>query len=128
MASGVTPRTRIESYEDLEVWQLAMDLAEMTYALAKEFPRDEVFGLTAQMKRAAVSIPSNIAEGFGRDGIASFVHFLRIALGSARELETQLLLAARLELVPLDAVARPRDTTIRASKMLRALVRRLAGC
>lgn len=118
-------RAPIESYEDLEVWQLAMDLAEMTYNLTREIPKEELFGLSAQMKRAAVSIPSNIAEGYGRDGTASFVHFLRIALGSARELETQLLLAARLGMVPADHVVRPRDTTIRVSKMLRALVRRL---
>jgi four helix bundle protein len=119
------PRGPIESYEDLEVWQLAMDLAEMSYALTKDLPREEVFGLSAQMKRAAVSIPSNIAEGYGRDGTASFVYFLRVALGSARELETQLLLAARLGLVANEQIVRPRGTAIRVSKMLRALVRRL---
>lgn len=118
-------KSPIESYEDLDVWQLAMDLAEMTYTLAKDLPKDEAFGLSAQMKRAVVSIPSNIAEGYGRDGTASFIHFLRIALGSARELETQLLLAGRLELVSSDRVVQPRDTAIRVSKMLRALIRSL---
>ena len=125
VVSGDMSRRPIESYEDLEVWQMAMELAQVSYTLTKDFPRDEVYGLSAQMKRAAVSIPSNIAEGFGRDGTASFVHFLRIALGSARELETQLLLAARLELVPLVRIEKPRDTAIRVSKMLRALIRRL---
>lgn len=118
-------KSPIESYEDLDVWQLAMDLAEMTYTLAKDLPKDEAFGLSAQMKRAVVSIPSNIAEGYGRDGTASFIRFLRIALGSARELETQLLLAGRLELVSSDRVVQPRDTAIRVSKMLRALIRSL---
>jgi four helix bundle protein len=118
-------RRPIESYEDLEVWQLAMTLAEMTYRLTTHLPREETYGLAAQIKRAAVSIPSNIAEGFGRDGTASYVHFLRIALGSAREIETGLLLTARLQLVGAEHVDKPRETAIRVSKMLRALIRRL---
>ena len=122
---STAPRAPVESYEDLEVWQLAMDLAEMCYALARHFPIDETYGLSTQIKRAAVSIPSNIAEGFGRDGTASYIHFLRISLGSSRELETQLLLALRLKLAPAGDVSPVRHTVIRVSKMLRALVRSL---
>jgi len=118
-------RGPIESYEDLEVWQLAMDLAEMCYALTSDFPRDELYGLSAQMKRAAVSIPSNIAEGFGRDGTASYIHFLRISLGSARELETQILLSIRSKLASPERATQARETAIRVSKMLRSLIRRL---
>ena len=85
---------RIESYEDLEVWQLAMTLVEQCYDLAKLFPKDDLYGLSSQFKRASVSIPSNIAEGYGRDQSGGFIQFLRIAQGSSRELETQLMLAS----------------------------------
>ena len=81
---------RIESYEDLEVWQLAMTLAEHCYELTKQFPKEELYGLISQIRRAAVSIPANIAEGYGRDQTGNFIQFLRIAQGSSRELETHL--------------------------------------
>ena len=78
---------RIESYEDLEVWQLAMTLAEHCYELTKQFPKEELYGLISQIRRAAVSIPANIAEGYGRDQTGNFIQFLRIAQGSSRELK-----------------------------------------
>ena len=86
----------IRDYRDLVVWQEAMDIAELVYSLTGAFPREEAFGLTAQMRRAAVSIPSNIAEGFGRAQRRSFVQFLRIAQGSLKELETQAQLSVRI--------------------------------
>lgn len=86
----------IRNYRDLTVWQKAMDLVEETYRLTKEFPREELYGLTSQMRRAAVSIPSNIAEGHGRGSDTEFLRFLRIAYGSLRELETQVIIAVRL--------------------------------
>ena len=116
---------RIESYEDLEVWQLAITLAEQCYELTKDFPREEVYGLTSQIRRAAVSIPANIAEGYGRDQTGNFIQFLRIAQGSARELETHLLLAPRLKLISPDQTDPCRATALRVSKMLRALIRSL---
>jgi four helix bundle protein len=73
-----------------------MELAELVYSVTRSFPREEAFGLSAQMRRAAVSIPSNIAEGFGRAQRKTFVQFLRIAQGSLKELETQALLSARI--------------------------------
>lgn len=73
-----------------------MDLAHETYKLTATFPKEEIYGLTAQMRRSAVSIPSNIAEGFGRENRGSFAQFLRIAQGSLKELETQMLLARRV--------------------------------
>ena len=82
----------IESHKDLEVWQMAMTLAEDCYHLTARFPKDEVYGMSAQIRRAAVSIPANIAEGYGREQTGSFIQFLRIAQGSARELETHLIL------------------------------------
>jgi four helix bundle protein len=83
-------------YKDLEVWQKAMVLAGQVYKLTADFPKEEVYGLTSQIRRSAVSIPSNIAEGSARSGPREFLQFLSIARGSAAELETQLILAAQL--------------------------------
>src|SRR4051794_2914129 len=83
-------------YRALVAWQKAMDLVVEVYRLSAQFPPDERFGLTNQIRRAAVSIPSNIAEGQGRGAGASFAQFLRISLGSLQEVETQLLIAQRL--------------------------------
>lgn len=84
------------SHKDLKVWQESMDLVVSVYETVRFFPKEEVYGLTSQIKRASVSIPSNIAEGAGRQSQAEFIRFLYIALGSASELETQLELAFRL--------------------------------
>jgi four helix bundle protein len=119
----IAMRPKIQSYEDLEVWQLAMTLAEQCYQLTAVFPRDEAYGLTAQIRRAAVSIPANIAEGYGRNQTGNFLNFLRIAQGSVRELETHLLLAARLKVADAERAAPCREVAIRVSKMLRALIR-----
>jgi four helix bundle protein len=86
----------ITSYRDLIVWRRAVDLAISVYALTEHFPRTEQFGLTAQMRRAAVSIASNIAEGRHRGSRRDFVHFLHIARGSGAELETQITIAMNL--------------------------------
>ncbi len=83
----------MKSHKDLDAWKYAMDLATLTYKLTEHFPKSEIFGLTNQMRRAAVSIPSNIAEGAARQSNKEFVQFLYIALGSNAELETQLLIA-----------------------------------
>jgi four helix bundle protein len=122
VVSGVA---RIESYEDLDVWQLAMTVAEQCYTLTKSSPKEELYGLTSQIRRASVSIPANIAEGYGRDSTGNFIQFLRIALGSSRELETHLLLSNRLNLGNPESIAPCRENTIRVSKMLRALIRSL---
>jgi len=88
------------NYRDLLAWQKAMDLVAAVYLASQQFPREETFGLRAQIRRAAVSVPSNIAEGQGRAGDKEMVHFLRIAHGSLRELETQVLIAERLCYIP----------------------------
>ena len=85
------------SYKDLVVWQKGIVLAKLIYQLTKNFPPQEKFGLVAQMRRAAVSIPSNIAEGQGRGTPAEFIRFLRIANGSRQEVETQTMLSQTLE-------------------------------
>ncbi len=84
------------NYRDLIAWQKAMDLVESVYKLTVEFPREEVYGLSVQNRRSAVSIPSNIAEGEGRRTNKEFLRFLSMAHGSVRELETQVLIADRL--------------------------------
>ncbi|MFV0232925.1 four helix bundle protein [Empedobacter falsenii] len=92
----------MKSHKDLKVWQESMTLVEVVYAKTKLFPKDELFGLTSQVKRAAVSIPSNIAEGAGRKGSKEFQRFLYIAMGSASELDTQIEIAVRLGFVEHD--------------------------
>jgi four helix bundle protein len=87
---------KVRNYQELIVWQKAMDLVEQVYATSKSFPREEIYGLTTQLRRAAVSIPSNIAEGQGRRTTADFLRHLSISYGSLREVETQTLIAARL--------------------------------
>ena len=84
------------SYRDLKVWQLAMDVAVGVYQLTAIFPKHEMYGLASQLQRAAVSIPSNIAEGNNRESTKEYLHHISIAAGSLAEMETQLLLATRL--------------------------------
>lgn len=87
----------ISSYRDLRVWQAAMELVEQVYHLTRKFPKEELFGLTSQMRRAAISIPSNIAEGHTREHRKEYLHHLSIVQGSLAELETQLEIATRLQ-------------------------------
>jgi four helix bundle protein len=86
----------VRNYRNLQAWQVSFELARLVYELTESFPKHEIFGLTAQMRRAAVSIPSNLAEGAGRGGKKDFAHFVTMARASLNELETQLLLAQAL--------------------------------
>jgi len=92
----IEPKKKIESFQDLVVWQKSMDLVIECYQLVQRLPPNEQYGLASQIRRAAVSIPANIAEGFGRWHSKEFVHFLLIANGSLKELETHLLIGKRL--------------------------------
>lgn len=111
----------IQSFRDLEVWKVAMDLAAECYRITKTFPKDELFGMTSQIRRAAASIPANIAEGQGRDHTKEFLNFLSIARGSLMEVQTHLLLAQRVGL--LNEAALPPLLTLceRISQMLSRL-------
>jgi len=113
------------SYRDLTVWQRAMDLADVAYEMTKSFPRDERFGLTSQLQRSAVSIPSNIAEGHGRDHLGEYLHHLSIANGSLMELETQLTIAARRNYVGNADTQRGLDLSGDVGRLLAGLVRAL---
>src|SRR5437762_5531195 len=95
---------KVKNYQELIVWQRAMDLVEEVCKLSRAFPREEVYGLTSQIRRAAVSVPSNIAEGQGRRTTADFLRHLSIAYGSLREVETQILIAQRLKYIVIGKV------------------------
>jgi four helix bundle protein len=87
---------KIICYKDLQVWKVSMDIVTKVYKLTDKFPRSEVYGLTNQLRRCSVSIPSNIAEGSGRKNIKEYIHFLYISKGSLLELETQLEISKRI--------------------------------
>ncbi|TSC69771.1 MAG: S23 ribosomal protein, partial [Parcubacteria group bacterium Gr01-1014_49] len=112
------------SFKELIVWQRAMDLAKEIYAVTKQLPASEQFGLTSQMRRAAVSVASNIAEGKRRGTKKDFIQFLRIADGSASELETQLLLAR--EVFPLKNTQRCSQFLSETQRMLGGMLKKLS--
>ena len=114
---------KFESYRDLRVWQEAMDLAEACYLLTRDFPKDEMYGMTSQIRRAASSIAANIAEGHGREQTGSFVQFLRISQGSLKELETHVILANRVGLASDASVVLGKCDEL--GRMLRSLIRSL---
>jgi four helix bundle protein len=115
----------ISSYRDLKVWQDAMALAEACYLLTRRFPKDELFGLTSQIRRSATSIAANIAEGHGREQTGSFIQFLRISQGSLKELETHLLISARIGIVSDAEIAGQLKLSSDIGKMVRSLIRSL---
>jgi four helix bundle protein len=117
--------TPVLSYRDLIVWQKAMALAALCYAKTRSFPRSEAFGLTTQIRRAAASIPANIAEGNGRENTGSYIQFLRISQGSLKELETHVLLSQTVELMKAPDAEQILGLTEEVGKLLRSLIRAL---
>jgi len=113
-------------YSDLLVWQKAMDWVTSIYVVTSSFPSDERFGLTSQIRRAAVSIPSNIAEGHGRKSSGAFLNHLSITLGSLMELETQIQIASRLELITEEVGETVLARTDEIGKMLSGLKKSLS--
>lgn len=111
----------MSSYRDLKVWQKSIGFVEEIYRVSRDFPANEQFGLVSQLQRAAVSIPSNIAEGRGRGGDVEFKRFINIALGSAAEVDTQLEIAHRLEYVDEVAMKNLQENLIEIQKMLYGL-------
>ena len=112
------------NYQKLEVWKKSMDLAVQVYSLAKKLPKEETYALADQMRRATVSIPSNIAEGQSR-WEKEFIHFLKVAKGSCAELETQLLLCVRLKYLSDSDVASLLTDLDEIGKMLSSLIKHL---
>ena len=116
----------IENYKDLIVWQKAMDLVEETYRLARKLPASETYALSDQMRRAAVSIPSNIAEGHTRKSAKEYLRFLYIAKGSKSELETQLLIAQRLSFFTSKEAEKAELLCAEVGRMLSSLISKLS--
>lgn len=117
----------IKSYRDLVVWQRAMDLATRIYELTKSFPRQEEYRITAQMIRAAISIPANIAEGYVRNTRKDYANFIGIARGSSAELETLLMLTSRSKIAPVSEVEPTLALNEEVSRMLNVLRQRLSS-
>jgi four helix bundle protein len=110
--------TKVTHFRELQVWQRGMDVVEGVYRVTRAFPKAEVYGLTAQVRRAAVSIPSNIAEGHSRSSTLEYLRHLSIAQASLAEVETQLELAARLQFVPAEDLVPVRQNCGILSKQL----------
>ena len=115
----------IESYKELIVWQKSMKLAEDMYCITDSFPPKEQFALTSQIRKAAISIPSNIAEGYGRNTSKNYVQFLYISKGSLFELETQIELSKRLNYINEEVYNNIEESIIEISKMLHSLIVKL---
>lgn len=115
----------IKDYKDLIVWQKAMDLAEEVYRLVKKLPKEELFALSDQIRRAVISIPSNIAEGHERNSIKEYYQFLSIAKGSKAELETQLLLCVKVHYLEALDIEKALTLIQEIGKMLNILQKRL---
>jgi four helix bundle protein len=116
-----------ESFRELKVWQKAVTQSVAIYALTENFPRREVFGLSSQLRRASVSVASNIAEGYGRGTRRDYVHFLSMARGSNCEIETQLVIAKRMHFGMDEDLTQADALTCEVGKMLNALMKSLRG-
>ena len=125
MSEEGKPSRPIRSYRDLDVWRDGVDLVRDIYRLTQDWPRAEQFGLTAQIRRAAVPVPSNIAEGWGRHKRGEFDQFLRYARGSLFEVETQLVIAAEIGLATPGTIAPPLERLDVLSRRITALRRTL---
>ena len=118
-------KPKVKSYRDLLVWQRGISLVKQVYILTSHFPKEEVYGLSSQVRRAAVSIPSNIAEGQARKNTAEFRQFLHIALGSLAEVDTQLELAIQLAYISASDISNAANLVLELRKMLYSLINNL---
>ncbi len=116
---------KINDYKDLLVWQKAMNLVSSVYKTTKLLPKEETYGLSDQIRRAAVSIPSNIAEGYGRQTPKSYAQFLTIARGSAYELETQLIICQKIHQLSSEVINALLTSITEITRMLTSLINKL---
>ncbi|MGL4511680.1 MAG: four helix bundle protein [Lacipirellulaceae bacterium] len=116
---------KVQSHHDLKVWQLGMEIAESVYRLTSSFPREEVFGLTSQLRRAATSVPANIAEGNGRDSAKDYLRHLAIAVGSLCEADTVLRITSRVSITNTEQISTLLGLIEEEGRMLRGLQRSL---
>ena len=117
----------MDSYRDLHVWQRSMQLVKEVYACIRSLPKEEMFALSQQIRRAAISIPSNIAEGYGRRSAKDYTRFLTIAMGSKYELETQLMICVSLGYLSEGDIEPAMDLCDQIGKMLNTLLTRLTN-
>ena len=115
----------VRSYRDLLVWQKSMRIVRLVYEMTATFPKEEMYGLSAQARRSAVSIPSNIAEGYGRHSTPDYLRFLRIAMGSLFELQTQLEIAHDLKYTSNDRFGNLNSLLLELERMLSSMIRKI---
>ena len=118
-------RLKVKTYRDLLVWQKAMQLVTQIYSITKELPREELYGLISQIRRSSVSIPSNIAEGYGRNSRNDYLRFLQISMGSLFELQTQLEICLNLKYLPENNHSEMYEQSREVERMLSSLIRKL---
>jgi len=118
---------KIKNFRDLRIWQNSMDLISDIYSSTRTFPKDEIYGLVTQIRRAAVSIASNIAEGFSRYHKKEYIHFLYIALGSCSELATQIEISSRLDFISLEMKKDILDKIDHISRMITKLIKTIVS-
>jgi len=123
--SEIPPRSSVQSFKKLDVWKRAIELTDVIYRITKSFPRDEMFGLTSQLRRAAVSIPANIAEGAGRRGRGEYAYHVGIARGSTNEVTALLEISLRQGLVSSNDVEEAELLLVQVGQMLSGLLRSL---
>jgi four helix bundle protein len=117
---------KVKDYKDLDVWKKGIEIVDLVYEVTSKFPKEERYGLAGQMQRAAVSIPSNVAEGFARQYTKEFQPFCHISLGSCAELETQAIIAKRRNYVSIEDFARLQEYLNHESRMFMNLVKKLS--
>ncbi|VEP17030.1 23Sr RNA protein [Hyella patelloides LEGE 07179] len=117
----------IRDFKDLLIWQKGMLIAEQCYLLTKDFPREEIYGIVSQIRRASVSIPANISEGYGRNSKGDYIRFLNIAKGSVNELENHLLLSKRLKLCESKDANNIINLLQEETKMIISLIKKLSS-
>ena len=116
---------KIQNFKDLRIWQDSIDLVQSIYEITKEFPKDELYGLVNQVRRASVSIPSNVSEGFMRHHNKEFKQFLFIALSSSAEVETQLIIAEKLKYISIEKLENINEKLDKFNRMTMSLIKRL---
>ncbi|MCX5782535.1 MAG: four helix bundle protein [Elusimicrobia bacterium] len=117
---------KIKSFKELRIWQRGIELVKDIYLLTEKFPKEELYGITSQMRRASISIPSNIAEGFKRNHNKEFVQFLHLAMGSAAELETQLIIAKEIGFINSEKLILVSNKLDSLSKMTTSLLNKMS--
>jgi four helix bundle protein len=115
----------VQSYRGLLAWQKAVEMVKSVYQATKQFPKDEMYGLTSQLRRAVVSVPSNIAEGQGRNSTKEFLHHLSIAYGSLMEVETQLIISGELDYITKNEVSQLLNKTAEVGRLINGLSKSL---